>query len=117
MTNHVAVNPIDHKALRVSHERNGLTGDGVMCCITFPDEFRNVQGEYPILFRMNESRTDFHCMALFGLENSENQFLSENAWDARYIPLAMDVQPFLIGRPQSESCLLYTSTLPTMRTV
>ncbi|MDF1679072.1 SapC family protein [Ponticaulis sp.] len=102
MTNHVAVNPIDHKALRVSHERNGLTGDGVMCCITFPDEFRNVQGEYPILFRMNESRTVFHCMALFGLENGENQFLTDNKWDARYIPLAMDIQPFLIGRPQGE---------------
>lgn len=102
MTNHIAVNPIDHKALRVSHERNGLTGDGVMCCITFPDEFRNVQGEYPILFRKNEGSNDFHCMALFGLENGENQFLSDNGWDARYIPLAMDVQPFLIGRPQQE---------------
>lgn len=102
MTKHVAVNPIDHKALRVSHERNGLTGDGVMCCITFPEEFRNVQGEYPILFRMDESGNDFHCMALFGLENGENQFLSDNGWDARYIPLAMDVQPFLIGRPQQQ---------------
>ena len=102
MTNHVAVNPIDHKTLRVSHARSEQAGDGMMCCVTFPDEFRNVQGHYPILFRMNAERTDFHCLAMFGFENGENLFLKEGRWDARYIPLFMDIQPFLIGRSAEE---------------
>lgn len=100
MPNHVAVNPRDHKSLRISGERSDEMGDGMMCCVTFPDEFRNLQNSYPILFQLNHERSEFMCLALFGFENGENLFLKAGKWDARYIPLAMDIQPFLIGMPQ-----------------
>jgi hypothetical protein len=35
---------------------------------------------------------------LFGLENGENLFLEEGRWDARYRPLALSIQPFLVGK-------------------
>jgi len=37
-------------------------------------------------------------LALFGFENGENLFLEEERWDARYRPLALSIQPFLVGK-------------------
>ena len=102
MTNHVAVSPKDHKDLRILEERSEEMGDGMMCCVTFPEEFRSLQNHYPILFQLNQERDDFLCLALFGFENGENLYLKDGRWDARYIPLAMDIQPFMIGRAQKE---------------
>lgn len=87
-----------HGALRVRTERGAMLGDAVMCCITVPDEFRRVQSHYPILFRLNPERDSFTALAMFGFEDGENLFLAEDGWDARYRPLAIDIQPFLIGR-------------------
>ena len=42
-------------------------------------------------------------MALLGLEPSENLFVSEAGWDCGYIPLALDVQPFIIGRVDDDN--------------
>lgn len=102
MPNHVAVNPRDHKDVRILETRSDEMGDGMMCCVTFPEEFRSLQNHYPILFQLNQDRNEFMCLAVFGFENSENLFLKDNKWDARYIPLAMDIQPFIIGRPSEE---------------
>ena len=97
MANHVAINPKDHKDLRILQERSEEMGDGMMCCITFPREFRSLQNHYPILFQLNQERSEFRCLAMFGFENGENLYLKDGKWDARYIPLAMDIQPFMIG--------------------
>ncbi len=102
MTQHMAVNPQDHKQVRILQERSDAMGDDMMCCVTFPEEFRQLQAHYPILFQLNQSRDEFVCLALFGFENGENLFLKEGRWDARYVPLAMDIQPFTIGLPQKE---------------
>ena len=98
MPNHVAVNPRDHKDLRVLETRSDEMGDGMMCCITFPEEFRSLQNHYPILFQLNQETNEYMCLVVFGFENSENLFLKNDKWDARYIPLAMDIQPFMIGK-------------------
>lgn len=102
MPNHVAVNPVEHRTLRISDERSEAMGDGMMCCVTFPDEFRKLQAHYPILFQRNVETGDYLCLALFGFENGENLFLKSGRWDARYVPLAMDIQPFLVGLPNQE---------------
>jgi hypothetical protein len=38
---------------------------------------------------------------MFGLEKNENLFLTEQGWDASYIPLMIERGPFLIGFQQS----------------
>jgi hypothetical protein len=86
-----------HRDLRVRTDRGEALGDAVMCCITVPDEFRRVQEDYPILFRLNAGRDEFTALAMFGFEEGENLFLDGGRWDARARPLAMDIQPFLIG--------------------
>lgn len=86
-----------HRDLTIRTERAAALGDAAMCCITVPDEFRAVQSEYPILFRLSDTRDRFTALAMFGFENGENLFLEDGRWDARYRPLAMEIQPFLIG--------------------
>ena len=97
MSKHAILTAETHRELRVHTHRGPELGDDVMCCLTVPTEFRQVQNEYPIMFRMNAERNEFSAFALFGFENGENLFLDGERWDARYRPLAMDIQPFLIG--------------------
>lgn len=97
MTGHAILTAEAHRELRIRTERGVDFGDAQMCCVTVPTEFRQVQNEYPILFRRNAERDGFTALAMFGFENGENLFLDGDCWDARYRPLAIDIQPFLIG--------------------
>ena len=98
MTSHALLDSNTHRELRVRTERGAAFGDGVMSAIVVPNEFRQAQNDYPILFRLNQERDSFTALAMFGFETGENLFLDdEGRWDARYRPLSIDIQPFLIG--------------------
>lgn len=101
MTNHVLLNNVDHKDLKVITTRSAEYGDNVNCAMTFCWEFRNVQAEYPIFFSKDPESGDFTAVAMFGFEEGENLYLSAEGWDANYIPLTVERQPFLIGFQQS----------------
>jgi hypothetical protein len=96
MTNHVLLNNIDHKNLRVITTRSAQYGDDVMYAVTFPAEFRNIQAHYPIVFRKN-AQGQFEPIALMGFQERQNLFLTSRGWDATYIPLTIERLPFLIG--------------------
>ncbi len=98
MSDHVILTAEDHRDLRILTERAPELGDAVMTCITVPSEFRRVQTHYPILFQLDAERDSFTALAMFGFEPGENLFLTDAGWDARYRPLAIDSQPFLVGR-------------------
>ncbi len=98
MPDHVILTAEDHRDLRIRTERTPALGDAVMTCITVPSEFRRVQTHYPILFQLDQTRDSFTALAMFGFEPGENLFLTNAGWDARYRPLAIDSQPFLVGR-------------------
>ena len=102
MSKHQILNHADHGALRVHTEAGAAYGDNVMACLAMPAEFREVQAHYPIVFRRDAETGKLAALALFGFEAGENLFLKGDVWDARYRPLAMAVQPFLIGRPPAE---------------
>ncbi|MDR6851672.1 hypothetical protein J2Y54_001165 [Sphingomonas sp. BE123] len=97
MTDHQVLTAEAHAGLRIRRDRGADRGDAVMSCVTVPDEFRQVQAHYPILFRRNIERDEIVAVALFGFEEGENLFLDGAHWDADYVPLAIDIQPFLIG--------------------
>ena len=101
MSNHQILNSTDHLMLRVRTETGSDLGDAVMACLTVPIEFRQIQSEFPIVFRRDAEQGSFSAMALFGFENGENLFLEHGQWAARYRPLALAIQPFLVGRPAS----------------
>lgn len=97
MTQHAILNNAQHRNLRVSVSRGAEYGDDIMSALTFPEEFRNVQTYYPIVFQKDE-QGGFQPVALFGLQQGENLFLEGAHWDAHYIPLSVQREPFLIGR-------------------
>ena len=97
MTNHVVLNNVDHGKLRIITTRSAGLGDDVMYTPTFHLEFRNLQAHYPIVFRKESATGRFQPVALFGFEDRENLFLGDDGWDATYLPLTIERQPFLIG--------------------
>lgn len=97
MAKHVLLNNVDHADLRIVTKRSAAYGDNVMYALTFPWEFRNVQAHYPIVFRKRPDTGEFQPIALFGFEDGENLFLGAEDWDAAYVPLTIERQPFLIG--------------------
>lgn len=99
MTQHAILNNTDHLNLRIDMTRGAEFGDDVMSALTFPAEFRNVQTYYPIVFQ-EDGQGGFQPVALFGLQPGQNLFLEGNRWDAHYIPLSVEREPFLIGRSQ-----------------
>ena len=96
MSNNVLLNSVDHRALRVDPGHGAALGDDVMAAPTFPGEFRNAQAHYPIVFG-RDAAGGFHPLVLLGLQEGANLFLEGERWDAAYIPLSMQRQPFLIG--------------------
>lgn len=97
MANHVLLDNVAHKDLRIITTRSARYGDNVASTRVFATEFRRLQAEYPIVFRKGASDGDFEPVAMLGLADGENLFLGDDRWNARYIPLTIERQPFLIG--------------------
>lgn len=97
MPNFALLNNVDHKNLRVIRDYSLHYGDSEISVATFPQEFRAIQNEYPIFFKKNTETGKFIPVALMGLRQNENLFLTEEGWDAQYIPASVKRRPFLIG--------------------
>lgn len=100
MTNHQILTVADHRHLHIRTDAGPDLGDAVMASLAVPAEFRRLACEYPILFRFSTEQQVFSSLALFGFEPDENLYLADGRWDAACKPLAMAVQPFLVGRPR-----------------
>jgi len=98
MSRHAVLTSDDHRNLRVRTESSADLGDGLMSCFTVPSEFRRLQHSFPILFRRDEATGTFSALALLGFERGENLFLEGKRWDAAYKPMALAIQPLLVGR-------------------
>jgi|SRR5690625_127838 len=97
MANNVLLNNTDHRDLRVHNRYAPELGDNVMYTPTFAREFKTIQAHYPIVFQKQAQGDTFIPLALLGLENHENLFLTDRGWDASYVPLMMQRLPFSIG--------------------
>ncbi|MBK9656357.1 MAG: SapC family protein [Rhodanobacteraceae bacterium] len=94
------LNNIDHQDLRIITRHGAEFGDALMSALTFPGEFRSLQAHYPIVFR--QSAGGFLPLALLGFQEGQNLFLSGERWDASYLPMTIERQPFLIGNAGGE---------------
>lgn len=116
MPRHAQLNNIDHRDLRVVTARGAAWGDDVMSALTFPAEFRSVQAYYPIVFQKSADGS-FQPVALFGFHAGQNLFLNSDVlrsdapdgqgWDAAYVPLSVQRQPFLIGRSEAGELVVH----------
>ena len=97
MTNHALLDNVSHKDLKILPGYQKGQGFDTATTRVFPAEFPDLQMEYPIVLTRNKETGHFEPVALLGLSNNENLFLDSDGWDALYIPLAVERQPFLIG--------------------
>jgi hypothetical protein len=93
----ILLNNVDHKDLRIITKRGAKYGDDVSIAATFPAEFIQIQAHYPIVFRREQDGPGFDAFALLGFVPGENLFLGADGWEATYVPLVIQRQPFLIG--------------------
>jgi hypothetical protein len=75
--------------------------------LALPGEFRHLQAHFPIVFQLVEGDVGFQPIALFGLEEGQNLFLGPQGWDAPAMPMAMQRDPFLIGRTPDNNLQLH----------
>ena len=97
MTNHVMLNNVAHKDLRVITRHGAEFGDDIGTVLTFPTEYADMQREYPIFFRKDATSGEYQSVALLGFSKNENLFLDGTRWNAGYIPGIIARGPFLIG--------------------
>lgn len=97
MTRPALLDNITHRHLRVRTERSAALGDARQFALALPAEFRQLQAHFPIVFQALEDG-GYQPIVLLGLEEDQNLFLTERGWDAPVVPMAMQRDPFLIGR-------------------
>lgn len=102
MTEHVLLNNIRHKDLKVITRQSAEFGDNLNAVMTFPTEYADIQREYPIFFRKIQNTGDYQSVALLGLVEGENLFLDDAGWHASYLPAVVSKGPFLIGFQNQE---------------
>lgn len=96
MSNVVLLDNVEHHDLKIRAERGEAFGDHINQVLVFPNEFRELQRDYPIFFRQ-DAEGAYQAVALLGLDRDENLFLKGTEWDARYIPAVQARGPFSIG--------------------
>ncbi|MBX2849623.1 MAG: SapC family protein [Acidiferrobacterales bacterium] len=114
MSEHVILNHKQHSDLKIIDKQNTSLSEKANFAMVFPIEFRDVQGEYPIFFHKNVKTGAFYPVSLFGLEPEENLFVSEQGWDASYLPLMIRKQPFFIGKREADSVASDLSLVVTL---
>jgi hypothetical protein len=92
----VLLDNVEHHDLRIITGHSAAFGDAVNQVRVFPNEFAEVQREYPIFFR-RDAEGAFYAIALLGFDRDENLFLDGKSWNARYVPATLDRGPFLLG--------------------
>ncbi len=95
------LNNIQHKDLRIVTQRGAKWGDDFMSAPVTVDEFRKLQAHYPLVFQP-DGMGGFVPTALFGLQEGQNLFLTDDGWDADYLPLSVQRMPFSIGVADDE---------------
>ncbi len=100
MTNHVLLDNVTHGDIKIDTRRHPELGDNLSLTGVFPSEYSKLQGEYPLFFKRESQNGRLISVALLGFEPGENLFVTEEGWQANYLPLTIMRQPFLIGYQQ-----------------
>lgn len=107
MTRPAMLDNITHRHLRIHTGRSAALGDARNSALALPAEFRHLQAHFPIVFQLVEGDDGFQPIALFGLEEGQNLFLSDRGWDATTVPMAVQRDPFMIGRAPDDTLQLH----------
>lgn len=99
MVNRVVLNNVIHRDVRISAVRPTRENAALNLVSVVPREFPSLLAHYPIFFTKNTDTGRLDIAALLGFESGENLFYVDGRWDAAYVPLHMQRQPFsLVAR-------------------
>ena len=101
MSNLTAISNDTHRELRIAAARGAATYANVNIVSVIPREFARLLANYPIFFGKSSENGQFEPAALLGFQRGENLFLVDGLWDAQYVPLQIQRQPFALLPRQS----------------
>ncbi|WP_049629453.1 SapC family protein [Cellvibrio sp. pealriver] len=87
-----------HAQLKVITGRGAEYGENINNIPVLIHELKNLAHEYPLCFMKDPDTGQFNLYSLLGFAPEENLYLDKNIWDANYIPLHIQRQPFIVGR-------------------
>ena len=97
MTNSVLLDKNTHKYTRIKTERGTQYGEAVNYIPVIADELSQLALDYPVYFMKNNQTGQFELFALTGFDEGQNLFLQKDIWQATYVPLHIQRQPFKLG--------------------
>jgi hypothetical protein len=93
MVNLVTLDSRAHRNLHVSRHTSPQVAQADAVSVV-PREFQRLVAHYPIFFTKNAESARFEPAVLLGFQKKENLFFVEGRWDAAYVPLQFQRQPF-----------------------
>ncbi len=94
MVNLVVLSSQTHRNVRIASMRSPDGYAAANAVGVIPREFPRLLAHYPIFFTKSTDTGQFEPAALLGFESRENLFLVDGRWDAVYVPLQIQRQPF-----------------------
>lgn len=101
MANHDILDNKNHKNIKVITHFDEKFSEQINSALIFPNEIKEAQRDYPILFIKNPETGQFQSVVLLGLVANENLYIN-NGWQASYIPAMINKGPFIIGFEEKE---------------
>lgn len=102
MVDRVILNSQIHRDVRIATTRPTRENAQVNAVSVVPREFPRLLAHYPLFFTKNTETGQFDTSALLGFQPQENLFFVEEKWDAAYVPLQIQRQPFSLKRRRVE---------------
>ena len=103
MVNRVVLNNQIHRDVRIAATRPTRENAEVNAVSVIPREFPRLLAHYPIFFTKNMETGRFEPSALLGFQPQENLFFVDGRWDAAYVPLQIQRQPFSLITRRAET--------------
>lgn len=111
MAQHELLNVADHRQLKINTSRSVAMGDNVSSSWVYAFEIHLVQTCYPVFYQKDPHSDSFFPVALFGFEANQNLFLTQRGWEADYIPLLVQREPFSMGQSRhSDELMIHINT-------
>jgi hypothetical protein len=90
----IALNNTDHRQLRVSPPKNFEYLDKVHMLPLVAQECGHAGNEFPVAFVKDKETDRFQLVAILGLQEGENLFVSAGQWQGMYMPAIIQIEPF-----------------------
>ncbi len=115
MVTNVTLDKDAHRDLRVDTRPSEAYGDNIGMIGVVPREFHRLAGHYPIFLRRTPTGDAFECGVMLGFGLTENLFLTADGWDALYVPLNIQRQPFAVFSRPEDGNLVVTVDMDSPR--